>query len=99
MRSFFSTGSNTETFQHDFTGRKPSRAQVMAKINALIKSGARSISVTWGENWIELDHLGGQLGSWSGSGWLRDIGGDDIAQELNRAQARANNATLNLWNS
>lgn len=88
MRSFFATSSNTETFQHNFTGRKPSRAQVTAKIKALIKTGARSINITWGENWIEIDHLSGQLGSWSGCGWLRDIGGDDIAQELNQLQKR-----------
>jgi hypothetical protein len=82
----------------NFTGNKPSKAQIMSKIKAAIQSGAAAISVTWGENWIELDYsFNGRC--WNGYGWIKAIGGDDIAQELNRAQARATNATLNLWNS
>lgn len=81
-----------------FTGRKPSRAQVLAKCKAAIQSGAAAISIQWGENVIDLDYSFNAR-AWNGRGWIREIGGDDIAQELNRDQARANNATLNLWNS
>jgi hypothetical protein len=81
-----------------FTGRKPSRAQVMAKCKAAIQSGAAAISIQWGENAIELDYSFNAR-EWHGSGWIRDIGGDDIAQDLNRLQRRATIATMNLWNS
>jgi hypothetical protein len=39
---------------------------------------------------IELDYHPNQE-CWYGSGWIKDIGGDDIAQELNeiREQAKA----------
>ena len=81
-----------------FTGRKPSRAQVMAKCRAAIQSGAAAISIQWGENALDLDYsFNGR--SWNGRGWIKDISGDDIAQELNREQRRANIATMNLWNS
>lgn len=66
-----------------FTGRKPSRAQVMAKIKTAIQSGAAAISIQWGENSIDLDYsFNGAC--WHGHGWIREIGGDDIAQELNK---------------
>ena len=81
-----------------FTGRKPSKAQVLAKCRAAIQSGAAAINIAWGENSIELDYsFNGRC--WHGHGWIKEIGGDDIAQELNRDQSRANNATLNVWNS
>ena len=82
-------------YEDFFTGRKPSRAQVVARIQTGIKAGAEAITLQWGENWIELDYHRGQ---WSGRGWIRDIGADDIAQELNQA-ARDHRRTLDLWNS
>ena len=78
-----------------FTGRKPSRAQVLAKIKAGIKAGAEAISLQWGENWIELDY---HRGKWIGRGWIRAIGGDDLAQELNQAD-QEHRRILNLYNS
>lgn len=81
-----------------FTGRKPSKAQVLAKCRAAIQSGAAAISISWGENSIELDYSFNAR-AWNGHGWIKEIGGDDIAQELNRDQSRANNAALNVWNS
>lgn len=85
-------------FDIDFPGRCPLKAQVLSKIKAAIQSGAAAISVSWGENRLDLDYSFNAR-AWNGYGWIRRIGGDDIAQELNRAQSRANNATLNLWNS
>ena len=81
-----------------FIGKKPSKAQVMAKVKAAIQSGAAAINIQWGENWIELDYSFNAR-SWSGHGWIKDISGDDIARDLNRSQARDENKTLNLWNS
>jgi len=74
-------------FDIDFQGRCPSKAQVLSKIKAAIQSGAAAISVTWGENWIELDYSFNAR-AWNGHGWIRAIGGDDIAQELNNQQKR-----------
>ena len=74
-------------FNIDFDGRKPSKPQIMSKIKAAIQSGAAAISITWGENWIELDYSFNAR-AWNGTGWIRAIGGDDIAQELNNQQKR-----------
>ena len=74
-------------FDINFTGNKPSKPQIMSKIKAAIQSGAGAISVTWGENWIELDYSFNAR-AWNGHGWIRAIGGDDIAQELNNQQKR-----------
>jgi len=82
-------------YEDFFTGRKPSRAQVMARIKTATKAGAEAISLQWGENWIELDYHRGQ---WTGRGWIKAISGDDLAQELNQA-AREHKRILNLWNT
>jgi hypothetical protein len=78
-----------------FTGRKPSKAQVLARVKTGIKAGAEAISLQWGENWIELDFHRGQ---WHGSGHIREISAWDIAIDLNQA-ARDHRRTLDLWNS
>jgi hypothetical protein len=72
---------------HDFTGRKPSKAQTIAKAKQLANLGADFINLTWGENWIflELDHNG----YWSGGGWFKEIGGDWVARELNHCPRKA----------
>ena len=63
-----------------FDGRKPSYAQVMKAVNEEISQGNTDIAVLWGENAIHLyfDH-----GIWLGIGWIKDISGSDIADELN----------------
>ena len=70
--------------------RKPSRAVIMRTIAEYLKQGAKCFTLTWGENWIELDYHPNQE-QWYGSGWMKEIGGDDIARELNeiRKQAQA----------
>jgi len=75
---------NHQPDQITFTGRKPSRAQILAKVKPL---AARStfIEVYWGENWLQLDKHGHQ---WHGHGWLKDIDADSIARELNQANSR-----------
>ena len=77
----------SQIFDIDFPGRRPSKAQILSKIKAAIQSGAAAISVSWGENRIDLDYSFNAR-SWNGCGWIRAIGGDDIARELNNQQKR-----------
>ena len=83
-----------------FDGRKPSYAQVMRAVGEDLSKGHTDIAVIWGENAIDLyfDH---RVKQWFGSGWIRDIDGSYIAEELNeiRAEAQREIATLNLWNT
>lgn len=74
---------------HNFTGRKPSKAQVMAQAKRLANQGADFVALTWGENWIDLTQ--DINGNWSGIGWFKDIGGDWVARELNHCPSKALN--------
>lgn len=74
---------------HSFTGRKPSKAQVLAQAKRLANQGADFVSLTWGENWIDLTLS--DAGYWYGSGWLKDIDGDWVARELNHCPRKALN--------
>lgn len=74
---------------HNFTGRKPSKAQVLAQAKRLANGGADFVSLTWGENWIDLHQDNG--GFWSGTGWIKEIGGDYVARELNHCPRKALN--------
>jgi hypothetical protein len=82
-----------------FKNRKPSRALVMRSIAEYLKKGITNFYLTWGENWIELQY---HSGTWFGTGWIREIGGSDIADELNalRKQTIAEHRQLlNVWNT
>jgi hypothetical protein len=61
----------------DFVGRKPSKAQ------ALAKQGNTEIEIFWGENFITLMKQGIN-NVWCGFCWIKDISGNDIAQALNQ---------------
>lgn len=75
----------------EFSGRKPSKAQIMRAIGLKLEEGnAKSISVLWGENWIDLVFYE-TYKSWQGNGWIRDISGDDISKELNLIRKLAQN--------
>jgi len=71
-----------------FDGRKPSYAQVMRSVGEEISQGNTDITVLWGENWIDLyfDH---RVNQWFGSSWIKDISGQDIAEELNEIRVEA----------
>jgi hypothetical protein len=71
-----------------FDGNKPSYARVMRAIGEEISKGNTDLEVIWGENSIELyfDH---RVKQWFGSGWIRDIDGSYIADELNDIRAEA----------
>jgi len=77
----------TNAQNHNFTGRKPSKAQVLNKAKQLEKLGADFIALAWGENWIDLTQ--DTNGNWSGIGWIKDIGGDWVARELNHCPRKA----------
>jgi hypothetical protein len=50
-----------------------------------MREGWRHIEVFWGENWIEIENINGY---WHGSGWIRDISGQDLANfELNERRS------------
>jgi hypothetical protein len=68
--------------EYNFTGRKPSNAQVLKKINEGINRGEDLIELYWGENSITLDKSNGM---WHGWGWIRNISGADLAVKINEA--------------
>jgi hypothetical protein len=72
----------------EFKNRKPSRAVIMRTLAEYLKQGGKAFSITWGENWIELDFHPNQE-QWYGSGWIKEIGGDSIANELNAIRKQA----------
>jgi len=82
----------------EYKNRKPSRAVIMRTLAEYLKQGGKSFSIAWGENWIELDYHPNQE-QWYGRGWIKDIGGDDLAQELNQIRKQAQRELLNLWNT
>ena len=71
-----------------YKNRKPSKAVIMRTIAEYLKQGGKSFEITWGENTIELQwHPGNE--QWYGMGWIKDIGGGDVAEELNSIRKRA----------
>ncbi|NBV71759.1 MAG: hypothetical protein EBR60_06880 [Burkholderiaceae bacterium] len=71
-------------YEYDFTGRKPSIAQVRKQVSEGIKKNASMILISWGENRIDIERsYNGQY--WLGSGWIKRIAGSDIAEGLNHA--------------
>ena len=68
-------------YQFEFEGRKPSKAQVKKCAIEAIKEGYPLISISWGEN---MNNLENELGYITGRGWIKNIGGDDLASELNQ---------------
>jgi hypothetical protein len=72
----------------EFKNRKPSRAVIMRTLAEYLKQGGKAFSITWGENWIELDFHPNQE-QWYGTGWIKEVGGDSIANELNAIRKQA----------
>jgi hypothetical protein len=71
-----------------FDGYKPSYAKVMRAVGVEISKGHTDIALHWGESSIDLyfDH---RVKQWFGSGWIKDISGQDIAGELNEIRSEA----------
>jgi hypothetical protein len=72
----------------EFKNRKPSKALVMRTLGEYLKQGGKAFTFTWGENCIDLTWHS-TYNTWYGSGWIKDIGGDDIARELNEMRQEA----------
>lgn len=72
----------------EYKNRKPSRAVIMRTLAEYLKQGGKCFSITWGENWIDLDYHPNQE-KWYGNGWIKDISGDDLAKELNDIRKQA----------
>ena len=70
-------------FEFYFEGKKPSKAQVKKCAIKAIKDGYPLIEISWGENMINLENTLGQV---RGYGWIKNIGGDDLARELNECK-------------
>ena len=81
--------------KYEFFNRKPSRKQIDSCLKNAIENDSKSITIIWGENQILMDYHPNH-NQWYGSGWIKDIGGSDLADSLNSKQV---NKTLNLWNS
>jgi hypothetical protein len=84
----------------EYKNRKPSKAVIMRTLAEYLKQGGKDFCITWGENAIDLLwHDKSQ--EWYGQGWIKDISGQDIGEELNsiRKQAIEEIKTLNLWNT
>jgi hypothetical protein len=79
----------------EFSGRKPSKVQIMAKLKPILKTNETFIQIKWGENWITLEQL---ASGWLGSGWIKGLSGDDLARELNK-QFNAKQAFDNAFNN
>jgi hypothetical protein len=73
-------------YQYEFTGRAPSAPQIKAHVKKAMAAGHDFIQLTWGENQITIEkgEPNGFFGPWFGHGWIRRIGGDDIAREISR---------------
>jgi len=72
----------------NYEKRKPSRAVIMRTLAEYLKQGAKSFDIRWGENWIEIDWHPNQE-RWYGRGWIKDLSGDSIANELNDIRKQA----------
>jgi hypothetical protein len=80
-------------FEKQYTGRKPSKNQVIKDIKKAIFNGYTIIDIFCGENSIYIEK---STHNFYGRGWIKNISGHDIAQELSREDRRA---ALNLYNT
>jgi hypothetical protein len=71
--------------EYEFFNRKPSKAQINGCIKNAMAQGSKAVAIIWGENQIDLNYHDSHS-KWYGEGWIKNIGGDDIAQELNRSK-------------
>lgn len=72
----------------EYNKRKPSRAVIMRTLAEYLKQGYKAFNITWGENCINLDYHPSHQ-QWYGTGWIKEIGGDDLAKELNAIRKQA----------
>ena len=66
-------------YEREFTGRCPSKGQVLKEIKEGINLGAEVIILAWGENGIHVQKYNNR---YMGSGWIKRISGQDLVDEL-----------------
>jgi hypothetical protein len=74
----------------DLEGRKPSKDQVRKMVIAEFNAGYHTIDLTWGENWISIEKWTDwnlKTHNFQGHGWIKDISGSDLADQLNEEGA------------
>jgi len=74
----------------EFDGRKPSYAQIRKMVIAEFNAGYDTVDVGWGENWISLEKWTDwelKTHYFQGQGWIKDISGSDLADQLNEEGA------------
>jgi hypothetical protein len=66
----------------EYTKRKPSRKMILRDICKAAERGYGAFDIIWGENALEIvwhpNHV-----RFYGIGWIKDISGSDIANEMN----------------
>jgi hypothetical protein len=72
-------------YDHYFDGRKPSKSQVIQAIKQGAKQGYHMFEISWGENMVTLDKQSSNR--WAGWGWIKNISGSDLADQLNEEGA------------
>ena len=72
----------------EYKNRKPSRAVIMRTLAEYLKQGGKAFEISYGENVIDL-YYDPRVEQWYGSGWIKDISGDDLAKELNDIRKQA----------
>ena len=69
-------------YEEYFDGRKPSKSQLIRSIKRGLKQGYDDFELSWGENMINLQK--NRDNTWFGWGWIKTLGGDNLAKELNQ---------------
>ena len=72
----------------NYEKRKPSRAVIMRTLAEYLKQGGKAFEIHWGENCIDV-YFDPRVEQWHGYGWIKEIGGDSIAIELNAIRKQA----------
>jgi hypothetical protein len=69
---------------YEFHNNRPSKKQVIGCALNALQQGDTLAEIYWGENSLTLENI---EGSWHGWGWIKTLGGSDIAQQLNSPPA------------
>ena len=72
----------------NYEKRKPSRAVIMRTPAEYLKQGGKAFEICWGEDMIDV-YFDPRDERWYGYGWIKEIGGDSIARELNEIRKQA----------
>ena len=71
-------------YEQYFDGRKPSENQVIQAIKRGLSKQYDQFEIAWGENMVTLEKGRIAPNTWHGWGWIKNISGDDLANQFNR---------------